>query len=127
MQNPFQIAFKGMDRNPALEDEVRAWLVRLSALTDAARMMSGRIVIESVERKGLQRGGGMRYCSRLELTTLDTELVVDGDVEGNAAQEDVYVAIRNSFRLLRHQLVAEGERLKRTRDVNPAAGDPPAV
>src|SRR6516164_4802881 len=37
MQNPFQIAFKGMDRNPALEDEVRAWLVRLSALTDAAR------------------------------------------------------------------------------------------
>jgi hypothetical protein len=116
-----------MDRSLALEDEVRAWLGRLSALTDAARMMSGRIVIESVERKGPRRSGVTCYCSRLELTTIDEELVVDSHVEGNAAQEDVYGAIRNSFRLLRHQLVVETERLKSAPDADPTAAGPPAV
>ena len=36
-----------------------------------------------------------------ELTTLDTEMVIKVDQEGNTAHEDVYVAIRNAFRLLR--------------------------
>src|SRR6185369_6331604 len=83
---------------------------KLAPLTDAARMMSGRMVIESVERKGAQRHGGMRYCAHLALTTLDTELIIGFDGDDSAGHEDVYVAIRDAFRLLRRQLAAERER-----------------
>jgi ribosome-associated translation inhibitor RaiA len=111
-----------MDPNKALESEVRAWMDRLSPLTDATRMMSGHMVIESVERKGTQRHSGMRYGVHLELTTLDTELVIELDQEGNTAHEDVYVAIRNAFRLLRRQLVAEQERRRPLSDVDTIVG-----
>src|SRR3954471_9522170 len=106
VQNPFRIAFKGMEPNKAVETEVRAWLTKLSPLTDATRMMSGNLVIESVEQRGSRGRSGLRYCARMELTTLDTVLVIDRDGAGNAAHEDVYVAVRNAFRLLRRELVA---------------------
>lgn len=110
MQNPFQVTFKGMDPNKEVEAEVRAWLLKLGSLTDAARMMSGRMVIESIERTGAQRNSGSRYCASVELLTLDDDVIVARDQVGNAAHEDVYVAVRNAFRLLRRQLETSNER-----------------
>jgi hypothetical protein len=109
LQNPFHTIYKGMDPIKDLEVEVRAWMAKLAPLIDAAGMMSGRMVIESIERTGAQRHGGLRYCAYIELSTLRADVVVARDQVGNEPHEDVYVAVRNAFRLLRRLLTANQE------------------
>jgi hypothetical protein len=127
MQNPFQVSFKGMEPNKAVESEVRAWVTKLSSLIDAARMMSGRMVIESAEQNGSQRHHGPRYHAYMELTTLDAAVIVERDQVGNDAHEDVFVAVRNAFRLLRRQLVAVRARQQETNPDRDGNADSDAV
>jgi len=79
MQNSVHVVFKGMDPNKDVEAEVRAWMVKLGSLTDAAGMIGGCMVVESIERTGAQRHGGSRYVGAIELTTLDADVVVARD------------------------------------------------
>jgi cold shock CspA family protein len=102
MDNGFRIAFRGTDANKPAEAEVRAWLDKLAPLTAAAGVTGGQIVIEGLA----QSHHGGRYRAHMELTIPGGAVVVGPDHEGNAAHEDVYVAIRNAFRGLRRRLVA---------------------
>jgi hypothetical protein len=110
MQNSFQVVFKGMDPNKEIEAEVRAWAVKLRSLTDAAGLLSGHVVVESLERTGAQRHGGARFCATVELRTLEANVVIAADQDGNKMHEDVYVAVRNAFRALRRELVVHNQR-----------------
>jgi hypothetical protein len=110
MHNSFSVVFKGMDTNKDVETEVRAWIVKIRPLTDAARMLSGRVIVESIERTGAQRNSGVRYGASVEIATLDEDVVAGPDHADNAAHEDVYVAVRNAFRLVRRELAASIER-----------------
>jgi cold shock CspA family protein len=96
IQNRFQIAFKGMDVNRAIEAEVRAWLDKLAAPMVAAGITGGKIVVESVDGRHL----GSRHRA----------LAIGPDHPANGAHEDVFVAVRNAFRALRRLLADEQER-----------------
>jgi hypothetical protein len=110
MQNSIDVVFKGMDRSKEIEAEVGAWMLKLRSLSDAAGMMSGQIVVESMERTGAQRHSGRRFSASVALATLDADVMVARDQDGNAAHEDVYVSVRNAFRALRRRLETDNER-----------------
>ena len=126
MHNSFSVVFKGMDPSKDVETEVRAWIVKIRPLTDAARMLSGRVVVESIERTGAQRNSGVRYGASVEIATLDEDVVAGPDHVDNPAHEDVYVAVRNAFRLVRRELATSIERRSVT-GASEAASDPVVI
>jgi cold shock CspA family protein/ribosome-associated translation inhibitor RaiA len=111
MENSFKIVFKGLDASRAVEAEVRAWLGKLAPLTTAAGITGGQITIEAVH----QHNQGSRHHARMDLSIPGRALVIGPEHPGNAAHEDVYVAVRNVFRALRRQLEADRERRREQR------------
>jgi len=94
-----QISFVGMDAVEAARVEVRAWFLRLGALTKP--VTGGHVLIEGVDAHRKLR----EYRVRMDLTMPDGVVVaVSHDHPSNAAHEDLYVAIRNGFRAARRQL-----------------------
>ena len=94
-----QISFVGMDAVEAARVEVRAWLLRLGALT--SQMTGGHVLIEGVDEHRKLRV----YRVRMDLSMPDgAVVVVSHEHPSNASHEDLYVAIRNGFRAARRQL-----------------------
>lgn len=94
-----QISFKGMDSSPAIEARIRERIGRLSRFHD--RIISCNVVIEAPHVHGRK---GRIYHVRLDITVPGSEIVVNREPEANAAHEDVYVAIRDSFNAAQRQL-----------------------
>lgn len=95
---PCRIAFLGCPASEPPRVEVRAWLVRLGALTGP--MIGGDVTIEGVDEARKER----RYRVRMQLQMPAGMVVVGADHPANAPCDDVYVAIRNAFRLARREL-----------------------
>lgn len=96
-----RIIFQGLPASEPPRLEVRAWLVRLGALT--APMLDGEVVIEAVEHGRKER----HYSVRVELVMPKGPVIVRSNHPGNPSHEDVYVAIRNAFRAARRELEAQ--------------------
>jgi ribosome-associated translation inhibitor RaiA len=63
-------------------------------------MTGGEVAIEAVDQGRKER----QYRVRIQLALPAGAVIVGPDHPGNAAHEDVYVAIRNAFRAARRQL-----------------------
>lgn len=95
---PCGIKFHGFAPSEPPRIEVRAWLVRLSALTGA--MTGGDVTIEAVDAGFKER----HYRVRIELQMPAGPVLVGSDHPANLPCDDVYVAIRNAFRAARREL-----------------------
>jgi ribosomal subunit interface protein len=92
MQIPLQIAFRGMDPSPAVEDRVRERSAQLERFHD--RITSCRVVVQAPHQHH-QKGG--LYEVRVDLHVPGAEIVINHEGSQEHAHEDVYVAVRDAF------------------------------
>jgi hypothetical protein len=95
---PCRITFHGFVPSEPPRIEVRAWLARLGGLT--APMTGGEVAIEALDQGRKER----RYRVRIELLMPAGPVLVGSDHPDNSPHEDVYIAIRNAFRVARREL-----------------------
>jgi ribosome-associated translation inhibitor RaiA len=117
MRIPAQITWRDMAPSAAVEAKIREEAEKLEAFYD--RITSCRVMIEIPRR---YQNGGYRFRVRIDLTVPGSEIVVNheptlhgflqrlGGVERAKGQElsaphkDVYVAIRDAFKVARRKL-----------------------
>ncbi|MFL5305808.1 MAG: HPF/RaiA family ribosome-associated protein [Polyangia bacterium] len=95
---PCRITFHGCAASEPPRVEVRAWLARLGALTGP--MLGGDVAIEAVDEARKERC----YRVRIQLQMPAGPVLVGSDHPANLPCDDVYVAIRNAFRIARREL-----------------------
>jgi ribosomal subunit interface protein len=101
MKTPLQITFRDMDGSTALEEEIHKRAAHLEAYFD--HIIRCRVVVAAPSQHHRQ---GQEYQVRIELSVPGTELVA-GDRGGN---EDVYLAVRESFSTAERELKKYVER-----------------
>ena len=85
-----------------VETEVRAWLEKLNPALIRAGIAGGQVVIAC---KGERRHGqGLRHHVHMELNGSGRTIVIGHDPTEIHPHEDVYIAIRDAFRVLRRRL-----------------------
>jgi ribosomal subunit interface protein len=99
MQNPLQIAFRNLERTPALDAAVREHAGKLERYYD--RIIGCSVVVE--ERHKHHRHGN-HFHVRVELTVPGATLVAGREPDEDHAYTDAYVAIRDAFGMMRRQL-----------------------
>lgn len=99
MEMQMKIAFRGMQKSPAVESFVREWAAKLEAVYD--RIERCDVVIEAPH---LRHRRGNQYRVRIAMTVPGGQLVVSRDPGPDEAHQDVYVAVRDSFHTARRQL-----------------------
>jgi ribosomal subunit interface protein len=103
MQIPLQITFHGIDHSDAVETRIREKVAKLEQLCD--RITGCRVVIESHHRNTSNlHHKGEPFHIRLDLTVPGTELVVKRDPKDSHVNEDIYVALRETFASMERQL-----------------------
>jgi ribosomal subunit interface protein len=96
MKLPLQITTRNVSLSEAAEDTIREKAAKLESFYD--RIMSCRVLVETPHRHKQQ---GLLYNVRLDITVPGGEIVVKRE-----PNEDLYVAIRDSFDAARRQLLA---------------------
>jgi ribosomal subunit interface protein len=100
MDIPLQVSFRNMDRSPAIEARVREKAAKLEQYFH--HLTSCRVVVEAPHR---HQHKGKIYHVRIEMgVPQKSELVVSNEREENHAHEDVYIAIRDAFKIAERQL-----------------------
>lgn len=99
MQLPLQISFRNMDPSPAVEARIRDKAKLFDRFYD--RISGCRVMVEAPHR---HHHKGKLYRVRIDLTLPGGELTVDRSPDEHHAHEDVYVAIRDSFKAAVRQL-----------------------
>lgn len=99
LKHPIQIVFHNMAASSAIEKNARTHAEKLDRYFD--HIIRCHVVIELAHR---HQHKGELYHVRIDLTVPDAELVVSRETDENHAHEDVYVAIRDSFEAMKHQL-----------------------
>jgi len=100
MQIPLQITFRDMEPSEAVEARIREKAAKLEQYYD--RIMSCRVMVESPHGHHHQ---GRLFQVRIDLTVPDGELVVNqAHHHRDHSHEDVYVALRDAFNAMQHQL-----------------------
>ncbi len=99
MQVPLQIIFRHMEASSAVDARIRERCHRLEQF--AEHITCCRITIEAPSEPR-QRAGW--YEVKIALTLTGGELIVSCDPAQPHAHEDIYVAIRDAFDAIRHQL-----------------------
>lgn len=100
MQVPVEIVFKHLEHSDAIEQRALEESVKLEQFYD--RITSCRVVIERPQRR---RHKGDLYVVRIVLAIPGAgDVVVNRDAGLDHAHEDVFVAIRDSFKAARRQL-----------------------
>ena len=95
-----QITYRNLDPSPALNATIERQARRVGQLFD--RITQLRVTIEAVSprhRKGFQ------FHVHLELGVPGPDLIVSRNSDGDRANEDAFVAVRDAFRALRRQLL----------------------
>jgi len=111
MQIPLQITFHGIDHSDAVETRIREKVAKLELLFD--RITSCRVVIEAHHRNTSNlHHKGEPFHIRLDLTVPGSELVVKRDPKDSHVNEDIYVALRETFTSMERQLKEYVERLR---------------
>jgi ribosomal subunit interface protein len=99
MQVPVEIRFRNIDSSAAIEAEVRGRVAKLEQLADD--IISCRVSVEAPHKHHQQ---GNLYSVRIDLRYSGGETVASRSPDARHAHEDVYVAIRDSFKAVRRQL-----------------------
>jgi ribosomal subunit interface protein len=100
MDIPLQVNFRNMEPSPAVETRVREKAAKLEQYFH--HLTSCRVVVEAPHR---HHNKGKIYHIRIEMgVPRISELVVSNEREENHAHEDVYVAIRDAFKIAERQL-----------------------
>lgn len=94
MEDQLQITLHGVDRSPALEDDIRAKAEKLRQFHDS--ITSCRVVVERPHRHH-HRGG--QFVVRVRLEVPGASIAVNHDHAG-----DVHVAVRDAFDAARRRL-----------------------
>jgi ribosomal subunit interface protein len=94
MKLPLQITTRNVSLSEAAEDAIREKAAKLETFYD--RIMACRVFVEAPHRHKQQ---GLHYNVRLDITVPGGEIVVKRE-----PNEDLYVAIRDSFDAARRQL-----------------------
>lgn len=89
-----RITIRDLPPSEALEDHIKQRLDKLNSFYD--RIMHCDVVVEQAQK---HKHNGKLYNARISLTVPGEELVVN-----HATNEDVYVAIRDSFNAARRRL-----------------------
>lgn len=100
MQIPLQITIRDLPHSEAIEMNIHKKVQKLHLYND--RIMSCRVVIDIIQKHKHQ---GKQYLVRIDLKVPGAELVVN-----KHRHEDVYVAIRDAFNALVHQLKSLGHK-----------------
>lgn len=96
MQNSLQILFRDIPQSEAMDAEIRKRVAKLEKLCSD---LTGCQV--SVESEANHKQQGKLYHVRVDLKAPGTELVVDGS---RTANEDAYIAVRDSFDAMTRQV-----------------------
>lgn len=99
MQTPVQVTFRDIPGSPAIEDHCLDEVVKLERYYD--RITSCQVAIAAPHR---QHQTGNLYEIRVLLRVPGEELVVNRTPAAHDRAEDVYVAIRETFRKVRRVL-----------------------
>ncbi len=103
MKIPLQITFHGIDHSDAVETRIREKAGKLEQLYD--RITSCRVVIEAHHRNTSNlHHKGEPFHIRLSVTVPGTELVVKRDPKDSHLNEDINVALRETFANMERQL-----------------------
>ena len=94
MKIPLQIAVRNMPHSAVLEERIRENAAKLEEFH--TRIVSCRVAIEA---SGKHRSKGRQFEVRIDVRVPGDELVAN-----RAHNEDVYVAVRDAFNAVRHQL-----------------------
>ena len=117
MQIPLQITYIHMYAPDGLDDIIREHVAQLEQRF--GRIMSCRVVVEAPHKHHRK---GTHYHCRIDLTIPRKEIVVSREPPLNKAHEDVFVAIRDAFRVARRRLEEHSRRHRgriRAREVCP--------
>lgn len=101
MNIPLQITYRDMDASDGLDSEIRRRATELEKYFD--RIIRCRVIVEAPSQ---HHRTGQDYQVRIELSVPGQELIA-GDRDGN---EDVYVALRDSFATAERELKKYAER-----------------
>jgi ribosomal subunit interface protein len=96
MQNSLQILFRDIPSSEAMDAEIRKRVAKLEKL--CGDLIGCQV---SVESEANHKQQGKLYRVRVDLKARGAELVVDGS---RTANEDAYVALRDSFDAMTRQL-----------------------
>jgi len=99
MQTPLKIAFRNLDRSPALEADISGHAEKLERFYD--RIIGCSVVLEA-RHKHHQHGN--QYHVRVDVTVPGGELVASREPDEHHAYTDAYVAIHDAFDSMRRQL-----------------------
>ncbi len=92
MTIPLQVAFKGMEPSPALEDRIRERAARLERFAD--RILRCHVTVEAPHRRHHQ---GNLFAVRVAIDVPGGQVVVTHDNPQDHAHEDAHVAVRDAF------------------------------
>ena len=104
---PVHITFRDIETSPAIEQRIRSEAQKLARYH--ARIIDCRVVVEVPHRNHHK---GKIYHVAVEVSVPGAEVVASRDPQNNHAHEDIYVAIRDSFRAARRQLENHAERAR---------------
>lgn len=99
MKIPLQVTFRDMSPSDAVSARIEQEMERLDSLFGG--IMACRVLVESPHR---HHHKGNLFHVRVDLTVAGGEIVAGRDPAGRHAHEDVYVAIRDTFRAVRRRL-----------------------
>ncbi|HVK89565.1 MAG TPA: HPF/RaiA family ribosome-associated protein [Kofleriaceae bacterium] len=107
MEPAVNITYRDIPSSPYVEAAVRDWILRLGRLS--RRIQRCEVVIE---RPHQHHRHGHRYDVRVDLNVGDRVISVSREPGVEPAHENIYVAIRDTFRAARRQL-QDHARIKR--------------
>lgn len=99
MQIPLNIAFRNLERSPALEADIMDHAGKLERYYDG--IIGCRVVLEMRHKHHRQ---GNHYHVRIEATVPGSTLIADREPDEHHAYADPYVAVRDAFASMRRQI-----------------------
>lgn len=99
MSIPLEIVFHNVDRSEAVEETIRERAAKLEQI--APNITSCRVTVEAPHKNHQQ---GNLYTVRIDLRYPGGETLANRAPSDHHAHEDVYVAVRDSFKAARRQL-----------------------
>jgi ribosomal subunit interface protein len=107
MDHPLQITFKNMDSSADVEDTIRQKVAKLEKFCD--HIVSCHVVVEAPSHSH-NKGGHYRVA--VNVAVPNEELVVSRDPNAKDSHEDIFIAIRDSFRAAEREVKSYNERRK---------------
>lgn len=101
---PLEITFRDIENTEAIEAKIRSKAEKLSHLYD--RITYCRVTVEAVQKNKHQ---GKEFQANIELDVPGKVLIVNNNSHRN---EDLYIAIRDSFNAMKRQLEEYVEKLR---------------